>query len=375
MPARNPVGFANRGQIASFVQKNRLPSMYGQDEYVDAGGLMSYGPNNADLWRRAATYVDKILKGTKPADLPVERPTKFELVINLTVLKHMFKMGVQWELMQSNPAALVSPFSIQEGRFCYLAEEEIPRLLDACENQVTSPWLYPLVVLALNTGARQGELADLQFEDVDLESGLIYFGQTKNRKLKTIPINKTVRQTIVWLQTHRYGEYLFTWPWGERVGRTTIYEAFQKACRAAGIEKFRFHDLRHTAASYLVMGGIDLATVKEILGHREIEMTLRYSHLAPAHKAQAVEKLGEVLEKITNRELREAAQEPKSDQADSTGKTESNSAQIRNVFLVRSGRGLSVVKRKEQPDQSVTREDEWWRRGESNPRPKVFGQI
>jgi putative tryptophan/tyrosine transport system substrate-binding protein len=89
MPGRNPVGFANRGQIASFAQKNRLPSMYGQDEYVDAGGLMSYGPNNADLWRRAAMYVDKILKGTKPADLPVERPTKFELVINLKAAKQI----------------------------------------------------------------------------------------------------------------------------------------------------------------------------------------------------------------------------------------------------------------------------------------------
>jgi putative ABC transport system substrate-binding protein len=89
VPARNPVAFANRGQIASFAQKNRLPSMYGDRVFVDAGGLMSYGPNNADLWRRAATYVDKILKGTKPADLPVERPTKFELVINLKTAKQI----------------------------------------------------------------------------------------------------------------------------------------------------------------------------------------------------------------------------------------------------------------------------------------------
>ena len=85
--ALNPVAFANRGQIASFAQRNRLPSMYGQREFVDAGGLMSYGPSNADLWRRAATYVDKILKGAKPADLPVEQPMRFELVLNLKTAK------------------------------------------------------------------------------------------------------------------------------------------------------------------------------------------------------------------------------------------------------------------------------------------------
>jgi putative ABC transport system substrate-binding protein len=79
----NPVLFSNRGQIVSFAQRNRLPSIYGGAAYVDAGGLMSYGPSGLDMQRRAATYVDKILKGTKPADLPVEQPTKFELVINL----------------------------------------------------------------------------------------------------------------------------------------------------------------------------------------------------------------------------------------------------------------------------------------------------
>jgi len=83
VPPLNPVAFSNRDKTASFAQKNRLPSIFAQREYVDAGGLMSYGPSTPDMHRRAATYVDKILKGAKPADLPVEQPTKFELVINL----------------------------------------------------------------------------------------------------------------------------------------------------------------------------------------------------------------------------------------------------------------------------------------------------
>jgi putative ABC transport system substrate-binding protein len=82
-----PVAFTNRGQIASLVQKNQLPSMFGLREYADAGGLMAYGPNLAEQWRRAATYVDKILKGAKPGDLPVEQPTKFELIINVKTAK------------------------------------------------------------------------------------------------------------------------------------------------------------------------------------------------------------------------------------------------------------------------------------------------
>jgi putative ABC transport system substrate-binding protein len=87
VPGLNPVAYANRGRIARFAQRNRLPSMYGTRDFADAGGLMAFGPSAADLWRRAATYVDKILKGANPADLPVEQPTKFELVINLKTAK------------------------------------------------------------------------------------------------------------------------------------------------------------------------------------------------------------------------------------------------------------------------------------------------
>jgi putative tryptophan/tyrosine transport system substrate-binding protein len=78
---------AERRRLVELAAKNRLPAVYPWREAVDAGGLMSYGPNNADLFRRAATYVDKILKGAKPADLPVEQPTKFELVVNLKAAK------------------------------------------------------------------------------------------------------------------------------------------------------------------------------------------------------------------------------------------------------------------------------------------------
>ena len=80
---------SHRSRIVGSVARTRLPAMYAFRQFVDAGGLMSYGPNIPDSFRRAAVYVDKILKGAKPADLPVEQPTKFELVINLKTAKAM----------------------------------------------------------------------------------------------------------------------------------------------------------------------------------------------------------------------------------------------------------------------------------------------
>ena len=85
----DPVAFERRAQIADFAVRNRLPTIYNIREFVEVGGLMSYGASLADQWRRAATYVDKILKGAKPAELPVEQPMKFELIINLKTAKQI----------------------------------------------------------------------------------------------------------------------------------------------------------------------------------------------------------------------------------------------------------------------------------------------
>jgi putative tryptophan/tyrosine transport system substrate-binding protein len=87
MTLPDPMLWTHRTRVAELALKNRLPTMFPEREFVDAGGLMSYGPSLPDLWRRSATYVDKILKGAKPGDLPIEQPTKFELVINLKTAK------------------------------------------------------------------------------------------------------------------------------------------------------------------------------------------------------------------------------------------------------------------------------------------------
>ena len=98
----DPLVFTNRTRINTLAQGIRLPTMYGQREYVEAGGLVSYGANIPDLFRRSADYVDKILRGAKPADLPVEEPTKFDLVINLTTAKALGLTIPQTFLLRAN---------------------------------------------------------------------------------------------------------------------------------------------------------------------------------------------------------------------------------------------------------------------------------
>jgi len=130
---------------------------------------------------------------------------------------------------------------------------------------------------------------------------------------------------------------------GSPIGKVTVYDAFKKACSAARVADFRFHDLEHTFASHLVMAGVDLVTVKELLGHKTINMTNRYSHLAQEHKAQAVSKLSQRMQAdktateaqagTVSEELKQAIN------AVSPLKLE----QKRNIFLVRRGGGLGIA--------------------------------
>jgi site-specific recombinase XerD len=267
----------------------------------------------------------------------------------LTVIKHMFKKATEWDLTKNNPAAAVKRFTINSERTRFLSREEIQRVLQECEKQVTSPWLLPLVTLALNTGMRQGELLSMKWENVSLERGSITIIQSKTLRPKTIAINDQAREALNWLQENRYGELLFMWPWGQPIGKVTVYDVFKKACSAAGITDFRFHDLRHTFASHLVMAGVDLVTVKELLGHKTINMTNRYTHLAQEHKAQAVAKLSERMQAEATPAEAQAGVVSEEMKAAINGVLSANLEQNRNIFLVRRGRGLGIsndIKRK-----------------------------
>lgn len=167
-------------------------------------------------------------------------------------------------------------------RLRFLSKEEIASLIDACD-----PHLRPIAITALNTGMRKGEILNLTWDQVDLKHGFILLVNTKNGERREIPINDTLRETLLGLTRRLDVPYVF---YDQKTGKPyqDIKRSFASACRRARIRDFRIHDCRHTFASQLIMAGVDLTTVKELLGHKTITMTMRYAHLAPSHKVKAV---------------------------------------------------------------------------------------
>ena len=119
----------------------------------------------------------------------------------------------------------------------------------------------------------------------------LYLLETKSDQKREVPMNEAVKAELFKVRRNPKSPYIFCYKNGERI--KDIRKSFWTALKKSGIKDFRFHDLRHSAASHLVMAGIDLNTVREILGHKTIEMTLRYAHLSPNHKKRAVDVLGE----------------------------------------------------------------------------------
>ena len=161
--------------------------------------------------------------------------------------------------------------------------------------QASDSHLRPILITALNTGMRKEEILSLKWEEnVDLRHGFLLLDRTKNGERREIPINATLRAALQGLTRRLDSPYVFFDPLTGKRYRD-VKRSFASACRRAGIKDFRFHDCRHTFASQLVMAGADLMTVKELLGHKTLAMTLRYSHLAPAHRRRAVDLLDEAL--------------------------------------------------------------------------------
>lgn len=202
----------------------------------------------------------------------------------LACLKHMFRKAVEWGYLKTNPVKGVRFLKEPPGRLRYLRADEVEALLSACPAHVR-----PIVVTALNTGMRKGEILNLKWAQVDLKNRKIMVTNSKNNEARVIPVNETLHRELSRLQRKLQSDYVFSDGKGRPFG--DIKKGFSSALKRIGIKDFRFHDLRHTFGSQLVMQGVDLRTVQQVMGHKEIKMTVRYSHLSPEHIQEAMEKL------------------------------------------------------------------------------------
>jgi integrase len=202
----------------------------------------------------------------------------------LACLKHMYTKAIAWGYVKVNPAKSVKLLKEPPGRLRYLKPDEIENLLASCPRHIR-----PVVLTAINTGMRRGEIFNLKWRDLDLENRKLTVVNAKNNESRVIPINQTLYEEFRALLKEANGEYVFSRRNAEPL--KDIRTGFAAALTKAKIKDFRFHDLRHTFGSHLVMQGVNLRTVQQLMGHKDIKMTMRYSHLSPEHVQQAVEKL------------------------------------------------------------------------------------
>lgn len=270
--------------------------------------LSSISEDDLDHWR-----TDKLKEGL--ARSTINR--------RVTALKGVLNKAVTWGVIQENPISGVKPLKTDDKIVRFLSQDEEERLLNALdrreetkreERQSGNDWrktrgykeleelpeghfvdyLKPMVILALHTGLRRGELFSLEWTNVHLDSENPYMAveatTTKTRKLRHVHLNSVAQDVLQnWGRTSS-DQLVFPNPkTGKRFDN--INRSWVNVLKDADISDFRFHDLRHTFASKLVMADVSLYTVQKLLGHSSIEMTQRYSHLAPEHEARAVEAL------------------------------------------------------------------------------------
>ena len=242
---------------------------------------------------------------------------------DVSSIKASFNRAVDWGILPSNPLAKVKKARVDDClKVRYLSEAEETRLRAAIEareerrraerdsangwraergyvllpslrNLVFTDHVKPLILLSLNTGCRRGELFDLTWANVNLDRRLLTVtGATaKSRRTRHIPLNREATSVLLnWrAESEDTSGLVFVNEQGERFDRAN--SSWRRLLKDAHISEFRWHDMRHHFASRLAMGGVDLNTIRELLGHSDYSMTLRYAHLAPEFKLKAVEVL------------------------------------------------------------------------------------
>jgi integrase len=208
-------------------------------------------------------------------------------------LRHCLNIGVrEFELLDDNPMRKLGQLAEPRGRVRFLSTAERDALLAECKAR--SEALHVIVVLALATGARRGEILNLRWGDVDLQRGVLTFNETKNGERRSVPLVGFAAERLRDFKRIRHIHTDLVFP-GTRGNPLAIGKMFADAVDQAGIEDFHFHDLRHSAASALAMNGATLAEIAEVLGHKTLQMVKRYAHLTEGHTRAVVARMGQAV--------------------------------------------------------------------------------
>lgn len=232
-----------------------------------------------------AQYRDRLLSTTTRRGKPMSPST---VVRYLAALSHALTVGVRdWGWLDDSPMRKVSKPREPRGRERFLSDAERERLLATCKAS-TSRFLYPVVVLAISTGMRAGEIMTLRWEQVDLARGHIVLTETKNGLSRGVPLVGHALEAMMDLAKVRRIDTKLIFYGRDPSKPVDLKKPWTTAVAKAGLVDFRFHDLRHTAASYLAMNGASSIEIAAVLGHKTLTMVRRYSHLANSHTAAVV---------------------------------------------------------------------------------------
>jgi integrase len=203
-----------------------------------------------------------------------------------------FRLGMENGRCQSNPARLVKRLREHNERTRFLSPEEEQRLRSVIEREYTTH--MPEFEIALHTGIRRVEQYKLLWPDVDLQARRVTLRQTKNGTTRHVPLNSVAVRAFrtLWERSQGQGR-VFIGEYGLPLARPRYW--WEAAIEVAKLKDFHWHDLRHTFASRCVMAGVDLRTLAQLLGHKTLQMVMRYSHLSQSHELAAVERLCETV--------------------------------------------------------------------------------
>ena len=214
-----------------------------------------------------------------------------------TVSRYMASLSVvystainEWGWLEVNPVKKVAKPSEPRGRARFLSDDERERLLKACQ-ECPNPILFTIVVVALSTGARKNEILTLKWQNIDFERNVIRLENTKNGERRALPLVAKAYDLLELIRPDQCNENEYVFPRPDGKKPVDIKRSWLWAIKKAEIEDFTFHDLRHTAASYLAMNGATLAEIAEILGHKTLQMVKRYAHMSEQHTISVVERM------------------------------------------------------------------------------------